>query len=144
MFQAFTLSLWLAQGYIEYSIAIIILSIISIALTVYDLRQVSLPVGDVLDTLLLLRPQEGFILVPKLSAVLRGERAPPTEGPPFPGTLFCGTPATFPESQAWLHSLSSALVVLWARVAAKKVGLDFSCLLPPWNPIKFHFLVLSS
>uniref|UniRef100_A0A8D2JDC7 Cation-transporting ATPase n=1 Tax=Varanus komodoensis TaxID=61221 RepID=A0A8D2JDC7_VARKO len=41
VFQAFTLTLWLVQGYIEYSIAIIILSILSIALTVYDLRQVS-------------------------------------------------------------------------------------------------------
>lgn len=43
VFQAFTLTLWLSQGYIEYSVAIIILTIISIGLTVYDLRQVSLP-----------------------------------------------------------------------------------------------------
>jgi len=41
VFQAFTLVLWLSQGYTEYSVAIIILSIISICLTVYDLRQVS-------------------------------------------------------------------------------------------------------
>lgn len=40
VFQAFTLTLWLCQGYIEYSVAIIILTIISIALSVYDLRQV--------------------------------------------------------------------------------------------------------
>lgn len=40
MFQAFTLTLWLSQGYMEYSVAIIILSIISIVLSVYDLRQV--------------------------------------------------------------------------------------------------------
>lgn len=40
MFQAFTLTLWLSQGYIEYSVAIIILSVISIVLSVYDLRQV--------------------------------------------------------------------------------------------------------
>ena len=40
VFQAFTLTLWLSQGYIEYSVAIIILSIISIVLSVYDLRQV--------------------------------------------------------------------------------------------------------
>ncbi|XP_010141466.1 PREDICTED: probable cation-transporting ATPase 13A5, partial [Buceros rhinoceros silvestris] len=39
VFQAFTLVLWLSQGYIEYSVAIIILSIASVALTVYDLRQ---------------------------------------------------------------------------------------------------------
>ncbi|XP_033006828.1 probable cation-transporting ATPase 13A5 [Lacerta agilis] len=42
IFQTFTLTLWLVQGYIEYSVAIIILSIISIALTVYDLRQQSM------------------------------------------------------------------------------------------------------
>lgn len=40
VFQAFTLTLWLSQGYIEYATAIIILSVISIVLTVYDLRQV--------------------------------------------------------------------------------------------------------
>lgn len=40
VFQAFTLTLWLSQGYIEYAVAIIILSVISIVLTVYDLRQV--------------------------------------------------------------------------------------------------------
>lgn len=41
VFQAFTLTLWLSQGYIEYSVAIIVLSVISVGLTVYDLRQVS-------------------------------------------------------------------------------------------------------
>lgn len=41
VFQAFTLTLWLSQGYIEYSVAIIILTVISIVLSVYDLRQVS-------------------------------------------------------------------------------------------------------
>lgn len=40
VFQAFTLTLWMSQGYIEYSVAIIILSVISIVLTVSDLRQV--------------------------------------------------------------------------------------------------------
>uniref|UniRef100_A0ABM5FVI2 Cation-transporting ATPase n=1 Tax=Pogona vitticeps TaxID=103695 RepID=A0ABM5FVI2_9SAUR len=49
VFQAFTLSLWLAQGYIEYSIAIIILSIISIALTVYDLRQQSVKLHNLVE-----------------------------------------------------------------------------------------------
>lgn len=38
--QVFTLTLWLSQGYIEYSVAIIILSVLSIGLSVYDLRQV--------------------------------------------------------------------------------------------------------
>ncbi|XP_009680413.2 probable cation-transporting ATPase 13A5 isoform X1 [Struthio camelus] len=46
VFQAFTLTLWLSQGYIEYSVAIIILSIISIGLTVYDLRQQSTKLHD--------------------------------------------------------------------------------------------------
>lgn len=40
VFQAFTLILWLSQNYIEYSVAIIILSVISIVLSVYYLRQV--------------------------------------------------------------------------------------------------------
>lgn len=40
VFQAFTLTLWLSQGYIEYSVAIIILTVLSIVLSVYDLRQV--------------------------------------------------------------------------------------------------------
>lgn len=40
VFQAFTLTLWLSQGYVEYSVAIIILSVLSIVLSVYDLRQV--------------------------------------------------------------------------------------------------------
>lgn len=44
VFQAFTLTLWLSQGYIEYSVAIIILTIISIVLSVYDLRQVSVEI----------------------------------------------------------------------------------------------------
>ncbi|XP_042308592.1 probable cation-transporting ATPase 13A5 [Sceloporus undulatus] len=41
LFQDFTLILWLAQGYLEYSIAIIVLTGLSIGLTVYDLRQQS-------------------------------------------------------------------------------------------------------
>lgn len=43
IFQAFTLILWYTQGYVEYSSAIVILSVISIGLTTYDLRQVSSP-----------------------------------------------------------------------------------------------------
>ncbi|XP_042315021.1 probable cation-transporting ATPase 13A5 [Sceloporus undulatus] len=49
VFQAFTLILWISQGYIEYSIAIIILSIISIALTVYDLRQQSIQLHNLVE-----------------------------------------------------------------------------------------------
>ncbi|XP_053164452.1 probable cation-transporting ATPase 13A5 isoform X2 [Hemicordylus capensis] len=49
VFQAFTLSLWLIQGYIEYSIAIILLSIISIGLTVYDLRKQSINLYNLVE-----------------------------------------------------------------------------------------------
>ncbi|XP_076974008.1 putative cation-transporting ATPase 13A5 isoform X2 [Tamandua tetradactyla] len=49
VFQAFTLTLWLSQGYIEYSVAIIILSVISIVLTVYDLRQQSVKLHNLVE-----------------------------------------------------------------------------------------------
>uniref|UniRef100_A0A8C3XII9 Cation-transporting ATPase n=1 Tax=Chelydra serpentina TaxID=8475 RepID=A0A8C3XII9_CHESE len=49
VFQTFTLTLWLCQGYIEYSVAIIILSVISIGLTVYDLRQQSVKLHDLVE-----------------------------------------------------------------------------------------------
>ncbi|XP_026542985.1 probable cation-transporting ATPase 13A5 [Notechis scutatus] len=42
VFQAFTLTLWYTQGYVEYSSAIVLLSVISIGLTIYDLRQQSI------------------------------------------------------------------------------------------------------
>uniref|UniRef100_A0A8C3CNT9 Cation-transporting ATPase n=1 Tax=Cairina moschata TaxID=8855 RepID=A0A8C3CNT9_CAIMO len=49
VFQAFTLTLWLSQGYTEYSVAIIVLSIISVGLTVYDLRQQSTKLHDLVE-----------------------------------------------------------------------------------------------
>ncbi|ERE75972.1 putative cation-transporting ATPase 13A5-like protein [Cricetulus griseus] len=49
VFQAFTLTLWLSQGYIEYSVAIIILTVISIVLSVYDLRQQSVKLHDLVE-----------------------------------------------------------------------------------------------
>ncbi|XP_074860637.1 putative cation-transporting ATPase 13A5 [Carettochelys insculpta] len=49
VFQAFTLTLWLTQGYIEYSVAIIILSVISIGLTMYDLRQQSIKLYELVE-----------------------------------------------------------------------------------------------
>ncbi|ELV13358.1 putative cation-transporting ATPase 13A5 [Tupaia chinensis] len=49
VFQAFTLTLWLSQGYIEYSVAIIILSLISIVLSVYDLRQQSVKLHNLVE-----------------------------------------------------------------------------------------------
>ncbi|XP_043329287.1 probable cation-transporting ATPase 13A5 isoform X1 [Cervus canadensis] len=49
VFQVFTLTLWLCQGYIEYSVAIIILSVLSIALSVYDLRQQSVKLNNLVE-----------------------------------------------------------------------------------------------
>ncbi|XP_008070000.1 probable cation-transporting ATPase 13A5 [Carlito syrichta] len=49
VFQVFTLTLWLSQGYIEYSVAIIILSVISIVLSVYDLRQQSVKLHNLVE-----------------------------------------------------------------------------------------------
>ncbi|XP_030071564.1 probable cation-transporting ATPase 13A4 [Microcaecilia unicolor] len=41
-FQFFTVSLWISENYLEYSIAIIFMSLISITLTVYELRKQSI------------------------------------------------------------------------------------------------------
>ncbi|KAM4888759.1 putative cation-transporting ATPase 13A5 [Thomomys bottae] len=49
LFQAFTLTLWLSQGYIEYSVAIIILNFISIVLSVYDLRKQSVNLHNLVE-----------------------------------------------------------------------------------------------
>ncbi|XP_036895871.1 probable cation-transporting ATPase 13A5 isoform X1 [Sturnira hondurensis] len=49
VFQAFTLTLWLSQGYIEYSVAIIILTVLSIVLSVYDLRQQSVKLHNLVE-----------------------------------------------------------------------------------------------
>nr|KAF6473242.1 ATPase 13A5 [Rousettus aegyptiacus] len=49
VFQAFTLTLWLSQGYIDYSVAIIVLSVISIVLSVYDLRQQSVKLHNLVE-----------------------------------------------------------------------------------------------
>lgn len=49
VFQAFTLTLWLSQGYTEYSVAIIILTVLSIILSVYDLRQQSVKLHKLVE-----------------------------------------------------------------------------------------------
>uniref|UniRef100_A0A4W3I6Z7 Cation-transporting P-type ATPase N-terminal domain-containing protein n=1 Tax=Callorhinchus milii TaxID=7868 RepID=A0A4W3I6Z7_CALMI len=41
VFQVFSVCLWISNDYIEYSVAIIIMSLISIAFSVYEVRQVS-------------------------------------------------------------------------------------------------------
>lgn len=40
VFQLFSVCLWFAEGYMEYANAIIFMSLLSIFLTVYDLRKV--------------------------------------------------------------------------------------------------------
>ncbi|XP_053168568.1 probable cation-transporting ATPase 13A4 isoform X4 [Hemicordylus capensis] len=42
VFQAFSVCLWFTEDYIEYSVAIIVMSLLSVSLTVYDLRKQSL------------------------------------------------------------------------------------------------------
>ncbi|KAM3930935.1 putative cation-transporting ATPase 13A4 [Leptodactylus fuscus] len=50
LFQAASLSLWLAEGYIEYSIIIILITVLSIILTVYDLRQQSVKLHKLVES----------------------------------------------------------------------------------------------
>ncbi|XP_056419531.1 probable cation-transporting ATPase 13A4 [Hyla sarda] len=50
LFQAASLSLWLAEGYIEYSIVIIVITVLSIILTVYDLRQQSVKLNRLVES----------------------------------------------------------------------------------------------
>ncbi|XP_069473523.1 probable cation-transporting ATPase 13A4 isoform X2 [Ambystoma mexicanum] len=48
-FQAASISLWVAYEYYEYSLAIMIITIISIIVTVYDLRQQSINLHDLVE-----------------------------------------------------------------------------------------------
>ncbi|XP_027621931.1 probable cation-transporting ATPase 13A4 [Tupaia chinensis] len=50
VFQLFSVCLWFSEDYKEYSFAIIIMSIISIALTVYDLRQQSVKLHHLVES----------------------------------------------------------------------------------------------
>ncbi|XP_073531178.1 probable cation-transporting ATPase 13A4 isoform X2 [Phyllobates terribilis] len=50
LFQAASLSLWLSEGYIEYSIVIIAITVLSIILTVYDLRQQSVKLNRLVES----------------------------------------------------------------------------------------------
>ncbi|XP_072264327.1 probable cation-transporting ATPase 13A4 [Pyxicephalus adspersus] len=49
-FQAGSLSLWLAEGYIEYSIVIIVITVLSIILTIYDLRKQSVKLHQLVES----------------------------------------------------------------------------------------------
>ncbi|XP_053315068.1 probable cation-transporting ATPase 13A4 [Spea bombifrons] len=85
IFQVASLSLWMAEGYIEYSIIIIIITLISIILTVYDLRQQSVKLNKLVEsnnsTIVTVRMNDGAHeevesrhLVPGDVIVLTGKR----------------------------------------------------------------------
>ncbi|XP_063297779.1 probable cation-transporting ATPase 13A4 [Pelobates fuscus] len=50
VFQIASLALWLSEGYIEYSIIIIIITLISISLSVYDMRQQSVELNKLVES----------------------------------------------------------------------------------------------
>ncbi|XP_045707836.1 probable cation-transporting ATPase 13A5 [Phyllostomus hastatus] len=90
VFQAFTLTLWLSQGYIEYSVAIIILTVLSIVLSVYDLRQQSVKLHSLVEdhnkvqvTITVkgkgLRELESHLLVPGDVLILPGKLSLPCD-----------------------------------------------------------------
>ncbi|KAM4693465.1 putative cation-transporting ATPase 13A4 [Discoglossus pictus] len=49
IFQAFALSLWLATGYIEFAIVLIIITLLSIAATIYNLRMQSVNLHNLVE-----------------------------------------------------------------------------------------------
>nr|XP_060623235.1 probable cation-transporting ATPase 13A5 [Anolis sagrei ordinatus] len=49
VFQTFSLTLWLSMGYYEFATFLVILSIISIGITVYDLRQQSIKLHNLVE-----------------------------------------------------------------------------------------------
>ncbi|NWV80659.1 AT134 ATPase, partial [Dasyornis broadbenti] len=65
VFQLFSVCLWFAEDYIEYATAIIIMSLLSIFLTVYDLRQQSIKLHRLVEShnnvmVTVCRNKEGF------------------------------------------------------------------------------------
>ncbi|XP_021249007.1 probable cation-transporting ATPase 13A4 isoform X2 [Numida meleagris] len=65
VFQLFSVCLWFAEDYIEYAAAIIIMSLLSISLTVYDLREQSVKLQRLVEshnniTVTVCRNKEGF------------------------------------------------------------------------------------
>uniref|UniRef100_A0A674I396 Cation-transporting ATPase n=1 Tax=Terrapene triunguis TaxID=2587831 RepID=A0A674I396_9SAUR len=65
VFQLFSVCLWFAEDYKEYAIAIIIMSLLSIALTVYDLRKQSMKLHRLVEShnsvrVTVCRKDEGF------------------------------------------------------------------------------------
>uniref|UniRef100_A0A8C9EVX5 Cation-transporting ATPase n=1 Tax=Pavo cristatus TaxID=9049 RepID=A0A8C9EVX5_PAVCR len=65
VFQLFSVCLWFAEDYMEYAAAIIIMSLLSISLTVYDLRQQSVKLQGLVEShnnimVTVCRNKEGF------------------------------------------------------------------------------------
>ncbi|KAM6258230.1 putative cation-transporting ATPase 13A4 [Porphyrio hochstetteri] len=65
VFQLFSVCLWFAEDYMEYAVAIIIMSLLSIFLTVYDLRQQSVKLHRLVEShnnimVTVYRNKEGF------------------------------------------------------------------------------------
>ncbi|XP_010072227.1 PREDICTED: probable cation-transporting ATPase 13A4, partial [Pterocles gutturalis] len=65
VFQLFSVCLWFAEDYVEYATAIIIMSLLSIVLTVYDLRQQSVKLHRLVEShnnimVTVCRNKEGF------------------------------------------------------------------------------------
>ncbi|NWS13736.1 AT134 ATPase, partial [Pachyramphus minor] len=65
VFQLFSVCLWFAEDYMEYATAIIIMSLLSVFLTVYDLRQQSIKLHSLVEshnnvTVTVCRNKEGF------------------------------------------------------------------------------------
>ncbi|XP_054838971.1 probable cation-transporting ATPase 13A4 isoform X2 [Eublepharis macularius] len=50
IFQLFSICLWLAEDYVEYSVAIVLMSVLSVALTVYDLRKQSVKLHRLVES----------------------------------------------------------------------------------------------
>ncbi|XP_067322392.1 probable cation-transporting ATPase 13A4 [Anolis sagrei] len=50
IFQLFSVCLWLSEDYIEYSVAIILMSLLSVSLTVYDLRKQSVKLHRLVES----------------------------------------------------------------------------------------------
>ncbi|XP_008837245.1 probable cation-transporting ATPase 13A4 isoform X2 [Nannospalax galili] len=99
IFQLFSVCLWFSEDYKEYAFAIILMSVISIALTVYDLRQQSVKVHHLVEshnsiTVSVCERKGESIPVTKTPLSPMDSSAPwkmQCEADPRQHVLFCGT-----------------------------------------------------
>ncbi|XP_036059100.1 probable cation-transporting ATPase 13A4 isoform X3 [Onychomys torridus] len=99
IFQLFSVCLWFSEDYKEYALAIILMSVISIALTVYDLRQQSVKLHHLVEshnsiTVSVCERKGESIPVTKTPLSQMASSAPwkmQTEADPRRHVLFCGT-----------------------------------------------------